>query len=114
MDYSLCCQTVTCYRKTEDGILRQVLEDCFLSVCHSTPGEGYGKSQEKTFRLIIPGDTPLSCGDRIYPGIGPEVTEWQSFVPAVIPQLYEVSFVKPCFWDGQITHWEAGSGKEHV
>ena len=112
MDYSLCCHTVTCYRREADGIRRQVLENCYLSPRHDTPTESYGKSQEKTFRLIIPGDRPVSCGDRIYWGTGPETVDWQSFVPALIPRVYEIGFAKPCFWDGQIIHWEAGSGKE--
>ena len=113
-DYSLCDQTVTLYRKQGESILRQVLQNCYLSVQQSSPTENYGKSEEKKFLLIIPGDTPVSCGDRICQGIGPEVTHWQTFVPTSVPQLYEVSFSKPCFWEGEITHWEAGNRKEHL
>lgn len=114
LDYSLCNQTVTLYRKEAEGIKRQVLSDCYLSASVSTPTEAYGKSLEKTFRLIIPGDRPVYCGDRIYAGTGPEVTDWHSFVPASVPMLYEVSTAKTCFWEGEITHWEAGSRKEHL
>lgn len=111
LDYSLCSQTVTVYRKTGS---RQVVDHCHLSGRLSTPTERYGKSKEKTFLLIIPGDFPLQPGDRIYAGIGPEEVDWQTFLPALIPELFEVSFAKPCFWEGEIVHWEAGNKKEAV
>ena len=107
-DYSLCAQTVTVYR----GQQRQVAENCHLSRQISTPTENYGKSEEKKFLLIIPGDFPLQPGDRIYDGIGPTEVDWDTFIPALVPELYEVSFAKPCFWDGEVTHWEAGNRKE--
>lgn len=107
-DYSLCDQTVTVYR----GQQRQVAENCHLSRQISTPTENYGKSEEKKFLLIIPGDFPLQPGDRIYDGIGPTEVDWDTFIPALVPELYEVSFAKPCFWDGEVTHWEAGNRKE--
>ena len=56
----------------------------------------------------------MYCGDRIYAGIGPEVADWHSFVPAAVPMLYEVSTAKPCYWEGEIIHWEAGNRKEHL
>ena len=76
------------------------------------PAETYGKSLEKTFQLIIPGDVPLLPGDRIYRGVGPEEVSWQTFIPALVPNLYEVGIAKPCFWNEEITHWEAGNRKE--
>lgn len=109
LDYSLCDRTVTVYRK---GGTRQVAENSYLSSVVSMPVKSYGKSLEKTFRLIIPGDFPLMPGDRVYDGIGPDEVNWDTFLPAVIPQLYEISFAKPCFWEGEITHWEAGCRKE--
>lgn len=112
LDYSLCDRTVTVYRKTDAGITRQVAGNCHLSGTVTVPTESYGKSGLKTFLLIIPGDFPLRPGDRIYDGIGPETVDWQRFVPALIPQLYEISFARPCFWEGQIAHWEAGHKKE--
>ena len=107
-DYSLCDQTVTVYR----GQWRQVAENCHLSRQLSTPTENYGKSEEKKFLLIIPGDFPLQPGDRIYDGIGPTEVDWNTFIPALVPELYEVSFAKPCFWDGEVAHWEAGNRRE--
>lgn len=113
-DYSLCDQTVTVYRKEAETVSRWVAENACLSAKCAMPREIYGKSLEKTFQLIIPGDFPLRPGDRIYRGIGPEAPNWQSFIPALIPELYEVSFVRPCCWNGEVTHWEAGNRKEHL
>ena len=111
-DYGLCRQTVTIYRKLGETIHRQVAENCCLSVQNSLATEHYGKSRLKKFLLIIPGDHPLQPGDRIYDGIGPDVVQWQNFLPALVSQLYEVSFAKPCSWEGEVTHWEAGCRKE--
>ena len=113
-DYSLCSQTVTLYRKMGADIRRQVHRNVYLSCRVSTPTEPYGKSKEKKFLLIIPGDFPLLPGDRIFAGIGPETVDWQSFLPAAVPELYEVSFAKPCYWDGNLTHWEAGAERRHL
>ena len=113
MDYSLCSQTVTVYRKSGTEILRQVADHCHLSHVTGTPVENFGKSMEKKFLLIIPGDSiPLQPGDRIYHGIGPETVEWRTFVPAAVPELYEVGFARPCYWETEVTHWEAGHKKE--
>ena len=113
LDYSLCCQTVTLYRKTGEGITRVVLPGCYLSRQLAMPQTDYGKSMEKKFLLIIPGNTcPPQPGDRVYDGIGPDTVDWQVFLPAAVPELLEVSYVKPCCWDGEIVHWEAGYRKE--
>lgn len=111
-DYSLCNQTVTIYRKVGEGVSRKVAENCYLSRKTTTPTEHYGKSMEKKFLLMIPGDFPLLPGDRVFDGVGPVEVAWKTFVPALVPELCQVSFVKPCFWDGEITHWEAGNRKE--
>lgn len=113
-DYSLCNQTVTIYRKVGEVIQRKVAENCHLSRQTCVNTENYGKSMEKRFLLIIPGDFSLQPGDRIFAGIGPKEVEWGAFIPASIPELYEVSFAKPCYWDGAVTHWEAGNRKENL
>lgn len=113
LDYSLCDQTVTLYRKSGEIVTRKVIANAYLSAKISMPNEPYGKSKEKTFLLIIPGETfPVQPGDRIYDGIGPETIAWQAFVPAAVSELYEISYIKPCRWNGEITHWEAGNRKE--
>lgn len=114
LDYTLCDQTVTVYRKNGEGITRKVAENCHLSRTYSTSTENYGKSRSKKFLLIIPGDFTLLPGDRVFDGIGPETVVWEQFVPALVPELYELSYAKPCFWEGDIAHWEAGHKKEAV
>ena len=112
LDYSLCDQTVTFYRKIGDEIHRKVADNCHLSCKVRIATEPHGKSMEKKFLLMIPGDFPLLPGDRVFDGVGPVEVAWKTFVPALVPELCQVSFVKPCFWDGEITHWEAGNRKE--
>lgn len=112
MDYSLCDELVTIYRKTDQGILRRVVEHARLIRQTATPTERYGKSRSKKFLLIIPEDFPLLPGDRVFAGIGPETADWENFVPAAVDALYEISFVKPCYWDGELIHWEAGNRRE--
>ena len=112
LHYGLCQQTVTVYQKKGEEIVRTEAQTCYFSSSISTPREGYGKSMEKKFLLIIPGDFPLQTGDRIFAGIGPEVTDWETFLPAAVEEIYEISFVKPCYWDGELIHWEAGNRKE--
>ena len=114
LDYSLCDQIVTVYHKSGETVTRKVIPNAHLSKKVSTPNEGYGKSKEKTFLLIIPEDFPIFPGDRIYAGIGPETVDWQSFVLALVSEVYEAAFAKPCCWMGEVTHWEAGNRKEKL
>ena len=113
-DYSLCDQTVTVYRKVGEEVTRQVAENAYLSTKVSTPAENYGKSLEKTFRLIIPGNVALFPGDMVFMGTGPETVDWKTFLPVLVPELFEVSFAKPCYWEGEPVHWEAGNRKEQM
>lgn len=113
LDYSLCNQTVTLYRKNGEEIIRKVADNCHLSCKYREATESCGKSMEKKFLLIIPaGGFRPQTGDRIYDGIGPEEVDWERFIPALVPELYEISFVNPCCWEGDVVHWEAGHKKE--
>ena len=111
-DYSLCNQTVTLYRRENGQVIRKVIFNAYFSGQIAVPTESFGKSKEKKFLLIIPGNREIRTGDRIYAGTGPKEVEWQNFVPALEPALFEASFAKPCFWEGRICHWEAGNRKE--
>ena len=113
-DYSLCRDKVTIYRAEGENITRRVVDGVYLACSCMTPVENYGKSLEKKFRLIIPGNHPVECGERVYRGIGPETVDWQRFLPAVVPELFAVSYASPCFWEGEVIHWEAGNRKETV
>ena len=113
LDYSLCNQTVTFYRRNGGEIIRKVADNCHLSCKYREATESYGKSMEKKFLLIIPaGSVAPQPGDRIYIGVGPEEVVWEQFLPALVPEVYEISFVMPCYWEGEIVHWEAGHRKE--
>ena len=104
--YSLCDQTVTLYGIRDGGILRRVVENCYLTAGTGITENTFGKSRLKKFLLIIPGDFDLLPGDRIYDGIGPEEVNWQTFVPAFTEDLYEVGLVKKGRWEGEVTHVE--------
>ena len=108
--YGLCQQTVTVYRKQGENITRKVVDTCYFSQTMGTPMEHYGKSMEKKFLLIIPGnDTPLQPGNRVFAGVGPVEVDWQSFLPTTTPELFTVAFAQPCYWENSVSHWEAGS-----
>ena len=106
LDYGLCTQTVTVYRK--DGS-REVLENCHYSwedrlVTHDT-----GNRWERSFLLIVPGETQrVFAGDRVYAGIGPEKVDWNRFLPVNTPGLSEAAYAKLLLWEGFPCHTEAG------
>ena len=109
--YGLCSQRVTIYRKQGDTVLRQVVENCYLSRQEEFVTDVLGTRQGVEFRLIIPGNRQqIHLGDRVYDGIGPEISaaEWKDFLPATVPGLVQVSYVRPCVWEGEICHVEAG------
>lgn len=111
LDYALCTQTVTVYRRQGENITRFVLEGCAYSWKQVREMDVLGCRKETKFLLIVPGDTQrVFVGDRIYDGIGPEVSveEWAGFLPVNVPGLGEVGYVQPCFWDGTLCHTEAG------
>ena len=111
VDYGLCCQTVTVYRKEEDSVQRQVVDGCYLQIEDVQKEHLAGGLAERKFLLIMPGDRQrVYPGDRIYDGIGPEVDEnrWPMFIPATVPMLVEAEYVKPFCWQGQLCHVEAG------
>lgn len=112
IDYSLCSDTVTVYRLQGDSVLRQVVENGFLTWEEQTVTDVFGNRMGRNFLLILPGDTQtVFPGDRIYDGIGPEITaeDWGGFIPARVQGLGQVSYVKPCRWEGELCHTEAGN-----
>ena len=114
LDYSLCCQTVTLYRKTKEGISRFVLPQCSYSYQPVLEKGVLGEEYQVKFTLIVPGTVQILPGDRVMAGEGPQVTmaDWPSFIPVCVPSLAEVAYVKPCFWDGRQCHTEAGRGRK--
>lgn len=111
VDYTMCCQTVTVYRKTPRGILRTELPGCHLQWEERVTLQTTGWGQERRFLLIQPGQSQqVFAGDRIFDGIGPEISQadWQRFVPVLVEGLGEVTYAIPYQWQGQFCHTEAG------
>ena len=111
LDYSLCTQTVTLYRKEDQCIRRQVLENCFFRLEQRRNVDTLGYRSEPAFLLIVPGQTQqVFEGDRILEGAGPEVgpDAWSQFIPALVSGLAVVTYVTPYHWDGVLCHVEAG------
>ena len=112
LDYGLCRDTVTVYRLEGEQVSRQVLENCFLTWEEQSVTDIYGTRKGTEFLLIHPGKTQaVFPGDRVFAGEGPQITkeDWGSFIPAAVPGLGQVSYVRLYRWDGQLQHCEAGS-----
>lgn len=110
-DYRFCTQTVTVYRKTPEGILRQEIPGCWLQMQDSTGFSGLGNRQERKFLLVQPGQRQLVfAGDRIYAGVGPVVTQqqWPSFLPEQVEGLAVAEYAAAYFWQDRFCHAEAG------
>ena len=100
-------KTVTVYHAAEDGVIRRVLEDCVYQhrvVRQELPA---GIWEERKCKLLIPGLDPIVPGDRVYDGIGPEMVDWETFLPANVPGLSQVQYVTR--YDATpLCHTEAG------
>lgn len=71
-----------------------------------------GLSEASSFLLVIPGGKQsVFPGDKVYAGIGQEVstlTQWRDFIPANVPNLCVVKYADVKHWNGSIVHTEAG------
>lgn len=106
MEYPLCDQTVTVYRCQEKTVLRQVVEGCYLEL-----GQTY-RSQDarhdREFLLVVPGQLQqVFPGDRLVPGVGPQVQDEAELLPVYLPDVLTVGKVKRFFWNGKLSHIEA-------
>lgn len=110
LDYSLCDRTVTVYSLRDGTVNRQILEGVFYNYQVAQVTDEQGRRQETKFLLIVPGRAQLQPGDRVFDGIGPEITpvQWRHFLPATVNGLSEIAYVSPYFWDNQLCHTEAG------
>lgn len=104
-------KTVTVYRRQDGKVIRQVAENCYLSREDILSRDVTGYRKDTKFLLIMPGNTQqVFPGDRVFAGVGPEITpeQWAGFIPVKVEALMEVSFAKPCYWNGELSHVEAG------
>ena len=110
LDYSLCNQTVTLYRMENGTVRRQVVENALYRWRLEQVTDELGTRQETKFSLILAGQHMLQPGDRVYDGTGPAITleQWPGFLPVTVPGLSQVRYVKPCYWQGELCHTEAG------
>ena len=111
VDYGMCTQTVTVYRKTPEGIVRIQISGCFLQWQDEIGFEQTGVRKERKFLLIQPGTEQMVFpGDRVMEGIGPEIMEkdWEAFLPVRISGLGEITYATAYHWEGDFCHTEAG------
>ena len=104
VNYSLCDQTVTVYRREGKKILRQVVENCYLQAELSQTEDEYGQRRQHRFLLIVPGgEQAVFPGDRVIRGIGPEVNVWQE-----TGDMLQIGYAENFYWQGEFCHTEAG------
>ncbi len=111
MDYSMCSQTVTRYRKNQNGITRTELPNCYIQWQEEEAYDRLGRQVERKFLLVQPGEEQqVFPGDRVMEGIGPEITEadWPAFIPQLVEKLGEVAYARAYTWQGVFCHTEAG------
>ncbi len=131
LDYRLCDQTVTIYHQTGAGkdfsCTRTVFRGAYLDFRKTRNVEKTGSKDTTSFLLVLPcrsggpawvspdqysgtGFT-LSPQDKVLLGEGPAVTTrdaWAALIPAKNPNLVVVQYVDPKYWNGAVTHVEAG------
>lgn len=117
VDYRLCNQTVTVYRKVEENgaasFLRTVYEKAFLDFKKTVSVDKLGATEATSFLLVIPGsEQAVYPGDKILLGNGPEIASgdfWvKEFIPSKVDGLVVAKYADPKYWNGEIVHTEAG------
>lgn len=112
VSYDLCDQTVTVYHTDGKIYTRKIIRGAYLDYRKTQNVTKTGNTEANGFLLVIPGDTvPVSVGDKVMMGEGPEVTtreQWAALIPSRVPGLVVVQYVDPKYWRGHIVHTEAG------
>ena len=108
----LCRQTVTVYHKEDDKYIRKVYSKAFLDHNKTHSVDKIGSKEVNSFLLVIPGSVQtVFVDDKVYEGIGPEIStaeQWRDFVPAKVPGLVVVKYADCKKWDNAVVHTEAG------
>lgn len=117
LNYSMCNQTVTTYRKMEENgnvtYRRTVHKKAFLDFKKTVSVDKLGATEATSFLLVIPGsEQAVYPGDKVILGDGPEIPSgefWsKEFIPAKVNGLCVVKHADPKYWNGKIVHTEAG------
>ncbi len=107
LDYSLCTQTVTVYRR--EGLKQEVWEGVYYEYRRSETVQTGRTDGSVTFLLIAPGAVCLEPGDKVSPGVGPEIqslADWACLSADSVPGLGIVRTVCPRYWQGNVCHVE--------
>ena len=108
----LCRQTVTVYRKEGEKYIRKEYSKSFLDHKKTQSVDKIGSKEVNSFLLVVPGTVQtVFVDDKVYEGIGPEITtaeQWRDFVPAKVPGLVVVKYADCKKWDNAVVHTEAG------
>ena len=104
MDYPLCNQIVTLYRREGEDVHRYEYPDCHLQRKAVLVRDDFGTYLKWEFLLIVPGDRQVMVGDRVVDGRGKNYRKWEEVDNGMV-----VAYAKPYILDGRIVHWEAGS-----
>ena len=111
MERGLFDRVVTLYHREGGTVTRLVAEGCHYEWKDVWRTDLSGTRQERNFLLVLPGEGwTVTPGDRVFDGVGPEITpsDWAGFVPACVPGLSQVAYVRPCRVNGRVCHVEAG------
>ena len=111
VNYDLCSQTVTLYRKAGETIIRTVYRKAFFEWKKLQSIEKTGSREATSFLLVIPGNVQACYpGDKVILGEGPEIgtmPQWRDFIPAKVAGMAVVDAVDVKYWNGEIVHTEA-------
>ncbi len=112
VDYRLCNQTVTVYRRDGDTYTRRVFSNAFFDFKKNENVDKAGSSETNSFLLIIPcAEQVVFNGDKVLLGVGGDIANreaWAALVPAKVNGLAVVKYVDMKYWNGQAVHLEAG------
>lgn len=120
LNYDLCTDTITVYRKEGDTYARTVYEKAFFDYKKVQNVDKLGTREANSALIVIPvkeqptpiEGQPIFEGDKVVYGNCPTIIstpqEWGNFIPAKVPGMVVVSFVDSKRWNGEIVHWEAG------
>lgn len=95
LDYSLCTMDVTVYRR--ESLTRHVLHGVHLESEGALTQPGPMARLQRKFLLVIPGAFPIAPGDKVLPGIGPEMWQWEDLDGGTVQSVKQRFFMgTPC------------------